>query len=302
MPGFLTRLVERARGTGPAARPLIAPSYSPAPELRGDRSPLVAADDHVEAEGARTPAGRGATRRLTAPAPESQPPDESASLSSRDEDAAPRATAQTLMPPRPIAPPAEHASGERADKEIASPTDHASAAGRESRTATNVKVTEIELLMPRTDRPTSPPPIFQPQPRATAARDAQEPAADAAISSPSRPGPASAEQVSGERAKTSEASARQSEHVAEPAASAKSPAPRVIQVSTVRREVISTPGESAAAREHVVESPPTVHVSIGRVEVRAVAPPRPAPPRAQAPAAPKMSLDEYLRSQDGRRG
>ena len=42
-------------------------------------------------------------------------------------------------------------------------------------------------------------------------------------------------------------------------------------------------------------SPPTIHVNIGRVEVRAAMPP-PAPPRQQAAPPKKLSLDEYLRS------
>ena len=44
--------------------------------------------------------------------------------------------------------------------------------------------------------------------------------------------------------------------------------------------------------------PPVVQVSIGRIEVRAVTPAGPAPPRPSAPA-PAMSLDEYLRSRRG---
>ena len=41
-------------------------------------------------------------------------------------------------------------------------------------------------------------------------------------------------------------------------------------------------------------SAPTIRVTIGRVEVRAIHPPAPAPKPAR-PAAPKLSLDEYLR-------
>ena len=41
----------------------------------------------------------------------------------------------------------------------------------------------------------------------------------------------------------------------------------------------------------------TIHVTIGRIEVRATPPPS-APPRKQA-AAPVMSLDEYLKTRSG---
>jgi hypothetical protein len=49
-----------------------------------------------------------------------------------------------------------------------------------------------------------------------------------------------------------------------------------------------------------VVGPPVVRVTIGRIEVRAISQPPP-PPRAARPAAPRLSLDEYLASQ-ARRG
>jgi hypothetical protein len=42
-------------------------------------------------------------------------------------------------------------------------------------------------------------------------------------------------------------------------------------------------------------SEPTIHVTIGRVEVRATPPPAPSRPRAQITAPPVMTLEEYLR-------
>ncbi len=52
---------------------------------------------------------------------------------------------------------------------------------------------------------------------------------------------------------------------------------------------------SASASE-----PPAIHVTIGRVEVRAIT--APAPPRSPAPPAPpKISLDEYLKQRNGAR-
>jgi len=44
---------------------------------------------------------------------------------------------------------------------------------------------------------------------------------------------------------------------------------------------------------------PTVHVNIGRIEVRAVTPP-PAPPRRQVEPSAKLSLDDYLRQRGGK--
>jgi hypothetical protein len=47
------------------------------------------------------------------------------------------------------------------------------------------------------------------------------------------------------------------------------------------------------------EQPPAIHVTIGRVEVRAAAPPPVPDPPAAAPA-PRLSLDEYLEQHNGR--
>ncbi|WP_193198579.1 hypothetical protein [Nostoc sp. MG11] len=45
-------------------------------------------------------------------------------------------------------------------------------------------------------------------------------------------------------------------------------------------------------------SVPTIHISIGRIEVRAVSPPAPTRSRS-APAAPRLSLEDYLKSKGG---
>ncbi len=53
------------------------------------------------------------------------------------------------------------------------------------------------------------------------------------------------------------------------------------------------------ASEPPLLAPPTIHVTIGRIEVRAAPPP--APVKRPAPAASTMSLEEYLRSHAGNR-
>jgi hypothetical protein len=45
------------------------------------------------------------------------------------------------------------------------------------------------------------------------------------------------------------------------------------------------------------ENPPTIHVTIGRIEVKATPPT--AAPKRRASASPTMSLDEYLRRRSG---
>ena len=59
-------------------------------------------------------------------------------------------------------------------------------------------------------------------------------------------------------------------------------------------------GNSAAADG--LPAAPTIEITIGRVEVRAVQPPAPAPrPKTTSPHAPALSLEEYLRNQNGGR-
>jgi hypothetical protein len=68
---------------------------------------------------------------------------------------------------------------------------------------------------------------------------------------------------------------------------------------------IESPRRTERERMAVVavpSSPPIIEVTIGRVEVRAVHPPAPIPrPNPVAPAAPRLSLEEYLRNQNGGR-
>jgi hypothetical protein len=66
-----------------------------------------------------------------------------------------------------------------------------------------------------------------------------------------------------------------------------------------------SPQGSASARGARPETapapaPPAIHVTIGRIEVRATPQRAPALAPAPRPAAPKLSLDEYLRSRRGR--
>jgi hypothetical protein len=72
------------------------------------------------------------------------------------------------------------------------------------------------------------------------------------------------------------------------------------------RAALSAPGDftvPVAAREGRAQTQqqPTIEVTIGRIEVRAVTPPAPQPQPRQRQAPPKMSLDDYLRAQGGGR-
>jgi hypothetical protein len=56
-----------------------------------------------------------------------------------------------------------------------------------------------------------------------------------------------------------------------------------------------------AARRAAPDTEPTVKVTIGRVEVRAILQPAPARERRAPPAPKGMSLEEYLERRHGRR-
>jgi hypothetical protein len=54
-----------------------------------------------------------------------------------------------------------------------------------------------------------------------------------------------------------------------------------------------------AQRAHTPQGPPPIQVTIGRIEIRANADASAAPPRNTRPAAPRLSLEDYLRSRSG---
>jgi hypothetical protein len=88
-----------------------------------------------------------------------------------------------------------------------------------------------------------------------------------------------------------------------PAAAAEEPPPLPDGRSriAVQPEIVGhrkTPASSTAARgQPSSNQPPVIHVTIGRVEVRAILPPK-ATPKIQVPAAPKLSLEAYLKQRN----
>jgi hypothetical protein len=96
--------------------------------------------------------------------------------------------------------------------------------------------------------------------------------------------------------------------------------PRIERLRPPRPAVSGPPASAAPAPPSVIPAPPltrsvpsatkipasppgtpTIRVSIGRVEVRLVAPPAPPSPSPPSQPKPAMSLDEYLRGRHGGR-
>jgi hypothetical protein len=77
--------------------------------------------------------------------------------------------------------------------------------------------------------------------------------------------------------------------------------PKVIRPNVViRREPAKLiPGEHESALTEPLPSPPTIRVTIGRVEVRAMLPPKsPKPRTTPARRAPALSLDDYIKQRN----
>src|SRR5262249_1399087 len=64
----------------------------------------------------------------------------------------------------------------------------------------------------------------------------------------------------------------------------------------IRAGRIRTRPQPTAVKE--THTPPTIQVTIGRIEGRG--PPPPAPSRASRAAAPKLNLEDYLRDREGK--
>lgn len=73
--------------------------------------------------------------------------------------------------------------------------------------------------------------------------------------------------------------------------------PPEVSISTERPAGETASAKDAPASELVT---PTVVVTIGRVEVRAVPPAAPSQPMSSRPQAPRMTLDDYLKRMGGR--
>jgi hypothetical protein len=81
------------------------------------------------------------------------------------------------------------------------------------------------------------------------------------------------------------------------------PAPHLDQRrpgATLIRPLVRQATTMPEARAEAGLESPTINVTIGRIEVRAVTPPTP-PPKRSSPPAPTLSLNDYLKRQGGKR-
>ena len=280
MTDFLSRLADRALGQAPLVDPLVRSWYDPAPELETHET-FAAPLPGPRAESAAAPPE-------TALAP--------ARAVGTVDPAAP-AEAPAVPVPVPVRVPVEAPPRRGRRGGAPSPAEATSSAGEGDRVpAANPPLEGRSQTQPAAMPP--PPRVESPRrPRATGVRppapSARAPrAAEGDADQPDhRPGRAEAlfpEPAAEQRPAGGEQSVPRARQLDAPPATVRSQLASVRAVEAAPSQGRSEPAESSA-----------VHVTIGRVEVRAPqAPPPLAPPPAPEPR-PGLTLDEYLRTRGG---
>jgi hypothetical protein len=264
MTDFFHRLAGRTLGTAPVVRPVIAPMFAPGPALPNDlvRNPLEDDGQEVSPEEMTTEMRRTPRlqRAILSPAPPSPMP-------------VPRDTVVTpLHDRRPASTILRPSSQEDISPE----------AVRARRTAPG----QAPIML---DEPSTTAPFGQNKSDLRPVTN-ESPVLTDTVWEPLVPSSAaqstSLSRLSGEP-RNGNPSDRRTPLVVKPLMSqAPEPAVRFAERRSDRLENM-TPS-----------SPPTIRVTIGRVDVRAIMPP-PTPVRQAKPTTPKVSLDEYLRVRRG---
>ena len=304
MTDFLTRLAERAMGLGRVVRPVVPSRYAPdvnglqpgAPVMEDDTMPEAvppALDASVATDASPEVVGRYSIDALG----------RSVASGSTRHDVAPGeiGAAPTAGPPAdsPSGPPPRSATGPAPRPSPLVGFDEGDEVPSRStpRSARPTAVTAERSAQRRVNQaPVVPPP---PTPRGRPSDDVAPPTS-------------SAPREAGSRAEVVAPLTGRSRFTTAPAEPfLVVPHPRVdAWVGGPSRE-LGPPPEPAVARPHptVEVSPapagpaPTVRVTIGRIEVRAVPPPAPPEPRpAPRSAEPALSLDDYLKLRRGTAG
>lgn len=303
MSDYLARLIERSLGSTPQIEPLIAPLHAPSDQVLSERVESSAEFEAVPAariETAEDPSAGAAMTTQTA------------------EDPLPRAamTTQAAGPPPSRTGSQHHQASIPIDE---SPT--AFPAGKkddrslptQARPKTPLRQTPstrhpvVEPIAASLARPPSPisAPVVSVQPETTEQLDrsslptaasvlsVQPEAIDRPSSRIATPGasvhPETLEQS--DPAPSSQESIRS----IRPTATASQPKSQTI----VQPEIKQATAPSVPARQALSKEPPAIHVTIGRIEVRAVHPPPEPVRRRPAPASAKISLEEYLKQRNG---
>lgn len=332
MSDYLTRLVERSLGLAPRIEPLIAPINAPSDQVLSQTAATSAAfeldapagkietsqhdtsaDRALNATGVET---KSQTGTLFPQAPSPPPASQTeARIEKRDDRIHPtelRASAPSLQTPSasnaevvgitattapdsPLSPRPTPIVSRATPRNVVQPKiiEHPepAAAPEKSQLVVRPEIVQSEII--KSSEPAAAPkePPLSPRTTTTAPNRATQMVVPPEIISPLRPAASSlvpalessATEQSLPSSATTAASRRTTKTVVQPA-STSLVAPTVSPLFPVRQPPSN--------------EPPVIHVTIGRVEVRAIMPP--ATPKVAPPAAPKLSLEEYLKQRNGR--
>jgi hypothetical protein len=319
MADFFSRLIESTQAKPAVVQPRLAPLFAPGPALPAAPAPVAASGEPGEGTSfTASPASRAERRSLlgedteprkhTGTPPASQQP---LSQSKPQEKAEWETIDQPpVNAPLPARPDRSDPTASFGPPKLKETTVSPEKAGPED--ATHLAPPPLQLsrgsqLAPRTPRPLSPP-VRLPEgdtqvsntPPSLERIFTAAASAKPADSIPAKPG-------------TAFPAPRSQRGDGEPGPRPVSPRPRSVQVEPENtRSQLSllspaNPPSLSASRKVEKEKPqaqppaaPAIHISIGRVEVRALMPAQSQPTSpAQARPGPPLSLDDYLRAQDG---
>ena len=279
MSDFLSRLADRSQGRARLARPrqrsrFEHPAPSPLSESAASGLPPTTAEEEIPAA--------PSTGELPAPVPAGRADTDPPRRKGRALTPAPTSEPKALVP------------------EVAAPgrrgTPHRQADRGEASVAAAAAPWEAGSARPETPRrpPTAPdsgPAPRRPEGPPASAAEGASPRAEAAPPAPPRARPegqVAAEPPSRRRSQAPEGAADPGPGLVTPASAAPS------------RRAGPLGDRVGKRRPAGAESEPVVKVKIGRVDVRAVAPPSP-PVRDRRPSGPKLTLGDYLRARNERR-
>jgi len=290
MSDYLTSLVQRARGETGAVRPIVQPVFAP---VRADLPSLPGiATPEIPAAAPRTRAAARSAEAGPLPAEQSGPDDPRSA-------APPLHPAASRLSPTPLPPTTAELQPSPA---LQYAVEHPTSANSPLSVAQHDSLAGLDAVLSPAE-PSQAPAVA---PLPTPAR-AGMPAIDSPVQQGTgelsvrraREDAPDSESVTATPRPTAQVAARR-QAGRTPASEQIIPVPREPDRPAARPAVASSPW--VAAGNQAAGPPPTIRVSIGRIEVRAVLPaPPPPPPPVAAPAAPLVTLDAYLRERTGRR-
>jgi hypothetical protein len=308
MTTYLTSLVKRALGEGSAVKPVLPPSWATPPGTWGDAFPETSAESLAQ------PASPSRARRIAdalpgaelsagpAPLPRAPLSQQPAAPAPAHEIRRPPLGTSPEPVPTPTPPPASQAERPRA-------TAHG-ATGETPRAPTPEAIPAPLVAQPRpSDVTPVPSPVHAPAPpmdisgaRLSRPEVTVEPVVRQ--DAPNVATPVSREQSAVPA--TAALSLPLEQQVVPAIEIAPRPASeRIVPMPNESHPRTGHPAGGMAPARHGAQpyppppAPPTIRVSIGRIEVRAVMPPAPTPAPAP-PAAPLLTLEAYLRERTGR--